>query len=206
VRCPFCKADDDRVIDSRASNDGFAIRRRRECLGCERRFTTYERIEESPLRVVKKDERREPFERRKILLGMIKASEKRPIPISALEAATELIENAVLEKFDTEVPTVFVGQLVMEALKRIDQVAYVRFASVYREFEDVTEFADALKQLDDAPEQDEGQKAQKSRSKKAKRPASKTAGEKDGAGAPKRVTQKKSVEGPASSSRSKKRS
>ena len=147
VRCPFCKADDDRVIDSRASNDGFAIRRRRECLGCERRFTTYERIEESPLRVVKKDERREPFERRKILLGMIKASEKRPIPISALEAATEQIENAVLEKFDTEVPTVFVGQLVMEALKAIDQVAYVRFASVYREFEDVTEFADALKQL-----------------------------------------------------------
>ena len=151
MRCPFCKADDDRVIDSRASNDGFAIRRRRECLGCERRFTTYERIEESPLRVVKKDERREPFERRKILLGMIKASEKRPIPISALEAATEQIENAVLEKFDTEVPTVFVGQLVMEALKAIDQVAYVRFASVYREFEDVTEFADALKQLKHPP-------------------------------------------------------
>ncbi len=209
MRCPFCKADDDRVIDSRASNDGFAIRRRRECLGCERRFTTYERIEESPLRVVKKDERREPFERRKILLGMIKASEKRPIPISSLEAATELIENAVLEKFDTEVPTVFVGQLVMEALKRIDQVAYVRFASVYREFEDVTEFADALKQLKDPT---------KSQAVGGKTAGSKAAGSKAAGGKPassgaapgktpqKRAAKKKPADKSASSNRSKKRS
>lgn len=147
MRCPFCKADDDRVIDSRASNDGFAIRRRRQCLGCDRRFTTYERIEESPLRVVKKDESREPFERRKILLGMIKACEKRPIPIAVLESVVEAIENRVLEEYDTEVPVQYVGQLVMDALKEIDQVAYVRFASVYREFEDITDFAEELKAM-----------------------------------------------------------
>lgn len=147
MRCPFCKVDDDKVIDSRASSDGFAIRRRRECLACERRFTTYERIEESPLRVVKKDGRREPFDRRKILLGMIKACEKRPVSVAAIEAATEGIENAVLEQYDAEVPTEYLGQLVMEALKEIDQVAYVRFASVYREFQDITDFAEALKAM-----------------------------------------------------------
>src|SRR5688572_9221830 len=139
MRCPFCKVDDDRVVDSRASNDGFAIRRRRECVHCNRRYTTYERIEESPLRVVKKDQRREPFERRKILLGLIKACEKRPIPISVLEGITERIENKVLEEFDSEVPVTYVGQLVMDELKKIDQVAYVRFASVYREFKDMHE-------------------------------------------------------------------
>ncbi len=147
MRCPFCKEDDDRVIDSRASNDGFAIRRRRECLACERRFTTYERIEESPLRIVKKDERREPFERRKILLGLIKACEKRPIPIATLEEITERIENKVLEKYDTEVPVSYVGELVMKELKDVDQVAYVRFASVYREFKDINEFMDALQSM-----------------------------------------------------------
>lgn len=147
MRCPFCKVDDDRVVDSRASNDGFAIRRRRECVACDRRYTTYERIEESPLRVVKKDERREPFERRKILLGLLKACEKRPIPISQLEAITERIENKVLEEFDTEVPVTYVGRLVMEELKKIDQVAYVRFASVYREFKDINQFMSELKDM-----------------------------------------------------------
>ena len=147
MRCPFCKVDDDKVIDSRASNDGFAIRRRRECVACERRFTTYERIEESPLRVIKKDERREPFERRKILLGLIKACEKRPIPIAILEEITERIENKVLEEYDGEVPVSYVGELVMQELKEVDQVAYVRFASVYREFEDITEFFDALQMM-----------------------------------------------------------
>ena len=145
MRCPFCKVDDDRVVDSRASNDGFAIRRRRECVACDRRYTTYERIEESPLRVVKKDQRREPFERRKILLGLIKACEKRPIPIAVLEGITERIENKVLEEFDSEVPVAYVGQLVMDELKKIDQVAYVRFASVYREFKDIHEFMDELR-------------------------------------------------------------
>jgi transcriptional repressor NrdR len=147
MRCPFCKEDDDRVIDSRASNDGFAIRRRRECLGCERRFTTYERIEESPLRVIKKDERREPFERRKILLGLIKACEKRPIAIATLEETTERIENKVLEEYDAEVPVSYIGELVMHELKEVDQVAYVRFASVYREFKDINEFLDELQSM-----------------------------------------------------------
>ncbi len=147
MRCPFCKVDDDKVIDSRASNDGFAIRRRRECVACERRFTTYGRSEESPLRVVKKDERREPFERRKTLLGLIKACEKRPIPIATLEEITERIENKVLEEYDGEVPVTYVGELVMQELKDVDQVAYVRFASVYREFEDITEFFDALQAM-----------------------------------------------------------
>ena len=147
MRCPFCKRDNDRVIDSRSSNDGFAIRRRRECTACQRRYTTYERIEESPLRVVKKDKRREPFERRKILFGLIKACEKRPIPIASLEAITERIENKVLGEFDTEVPVSYVGELVMEELKDLDKVAYVRFASVYREFEDITDFVDELKPM-----------------------------------------------------------
>ena len=145
MRCPFCKVDDDKVIDSRASGDGFAIRRRRECLDCGRRFTTYERIEESPLRVIKKDGGREPFERRKILLGLIKACEKRPIPIAELEAITERIENRVLEEYDSEVPVQYIGELVMRELKDVDQVAYVRFASVYREFKDINEFMDELK-------------------------------------------------------------
>jgi len=147
MRCPFCKVDDDRVVDSRASNDGFAIRRRRECVACNRRYTTYERIEESPLRVVKKDQRREPFERRKILLGMIKACEKRPIPIQALETITERIENKVLEGYETEVPVSYIGELVMKELRDLDKVAYVRFASVYREFQDIAEFMDELKPM-----------------------------------------------------------
>lgn len=145
MRCPFCKVDDDKVIDSRAASDGYAIRRRRECLACGRRFTTYERIEESPLRVIKKDGGREPFERRKILLGLIKACEKRPIPIAELEAITERIENHVLEEYDSEVPVQYIGELVMRELKDVDQVAYVRFASVYREFKDINEFMDELK-------------------------------------------------------------
>ncbi len=147
MRCPFCKVDDDRVIDSRASNDGFAIRRRRECVACNRRYTTYERIEESPLRVVKKDDSREPFERRKILFGLMKACEKRPIPLQALEEVTERIENKVLERYDSEVPSTYIGELVMEELKAIDQVAYVRYASVYRDFQDITEFMQELKDM-----------------------------------------------------------
>ena len=145
MRCPFCKVDDDKVIDSRASGDGFAIRRRRECVACERRYTTYERIEESPLRVIKKDGVREPFERRKVLLGLVKACEKRPIPIATLEAMVERIENRVLEEYESEVPVQYIGELVMGELKNEDQVAYVRFASVYREFKDINEFMDELR-------------------------------------------------------------
>jgi transcriptional repressor NrdR len=168
MRCPFCKVDDDRVVDSRASNDGFAIRRRRECVACNRRYTTYERIEESPLRVVKKDERREPFERRKILLGMIKACEKRPIPIADLEAVTERIENRVLEEYESEVPVAYVGELVMEELKQLDKIAYVRFASVYREFQGIEEFVDELRpMLDEGRETGSGaRKAARAKGKK----------------------------------------
>ena len=147
MRCPFCKVDDDKVVDSRASGDGFAIRRRRECTKCGRRYTTYERIEESPLRVIKKDEVREPFERRKILLGLLKACEKRPIPISRLEAITERIENRILEEYESEVPVTYIGELVMRELKKLDQVSYVRFASVYRDFQDITDFVDEVKPM-----------------------------------------------------------
>jgi transcriptional repressor NrdR len=144
MKCPFCKVDDDRVVDSRASSDGFAIRRRRECARCGRRYTTYERIEESPLRVVKKDGTREPFERRKILSGLIKACEKRPVSLDVLEEITERIEGQVLETFEREVPSSHVGRLVMDELRKVDPVAYVRFASVYREFQDVREFLEEL--------------------------------------------------------------
>jgi transcriptional repressor NrdR len=142
---PFCKVDDDKVVDSRASSDGFAIRRRRECVACGRRYA--ERIEESPLRVVKKDDRREPFDRRKILTGLIKACEKRPVSLDVLEAVTETIEGKVLEAFDREVPSSYIGTLVMAELKKVDQVAYVRFASVYREFKTVQEFLDELRPM-----------------------------------------------------------
>ncbi len=150
MKCPFCKVDDDRVVDSRASSDGFAIRRRRECTSCNRRYTTYERIEESPLRVVKKDDRREPFDRRKILSGLLKACEKRPVPLDALERVTETIEGKVLETFEREVPSAYIGRLVMEELQKVDPVAYVRFASVYREFKDVKEFQDELSAMVEA--------------------------------------------------------
>lgn len=147
MRCPYCNTDNDRVIDSRASADGMSIRRRRECLECNRRFTTYERMEETPLRVVKKDGSRVPFDRGQILKGMLKACEKRPVAIEDLERITGDIERRLTEMFEREVSSKYVGQLVMEELKKLDQVAYVRFASVYREFKDVQQFLDELKPL-----------------------------------------------------------
>ena len=147
MRCPFCKENNDRVIDSRESTDAFVIRRRRECLSCHRRITTYERIEEAPLRVVKKDGTRVPFERRKILIGLMKACEKRPVPSTTLEEITGKIEDYVSERYDKEVPCKVIGNLVMRELRKVDQVAYVRFASVYREFEDVEEFGSVTEEL-----------------------------------------------------------
>jgi len=147
MKCPFCKADDDRVVDSRASADGFAIRRRRECLSCSRRYTTYERIEESPIRVVKKDGSREPFERRKILAGLMRACEKRPVSMDTLDEIVSRIEHQVTEQFDREVPSKFIGRLVMREIRKVDQVAFVRFASVYRDFKDVTEFMDEIRPM-----------------------------------------------------------
>ena len=147
MRCPFCKENNDRVIDSRESTDAFVIRRRRECLSCHRRVTTYERIEEAPLRVVKKDGSRIPFERRKILIGLMKACEKRPVSSEVLEEITQKIEDAVAERYDREVPSKVLGSLVMRELRKVDQVAYVRFASVYREFADVEEFEQVAGEL-----------------------------------------------------------
>jgi transcriptional repressor NrdR len=147
LRCPYCNTDNDRVIDSRAAADGLSIRRRRECLECSRRFTTYERMEETPLRVVKKDGSRVPFDRGQILKGMLKACEKRPVALEDLERITSDIERRLTEMFEREVSSKYIGQLVMEELKKLDQVAYVRFASVYREFKDVQQFLDELKPL-----------------------------------------------------------
>lgn len=147
MQCLFCKADNDKVINSRTSLDGLSIKRRRECLSCGRRYTTYERIEENPLRVVKKDGRREVFDRKKILSGLLKACEKRPVSMDALENTVNEIEREIYNKFDREVDSSFIGSLVMQKLRILDMVAYVRFASVYREFKDISEFIDELKPL-----------------------------------------------------------
>lgn len=143
MMCPFCRDGETSVIDSRASAQ-FVIRRRRKCLSCDRRFTTYEKIEESPLRVIKKDGSRVPFEREKIKSGLEKACYKRPIGDDAIEGIISDIEAALYEHFEREVPSREIGERVMEALRRIDHVAFVRFASVYREFQDVNDFVEEL--------------------------------------------------------------
>lgn len=140
MQCPFCRTDEDRVIDSRSIGEGNAIRRRRKCLVCGKRFTTYERTEVQPRVVIKKDLTRESFSRSKILAGMIKACEKRNISIHDLENLAAKIEASIFEELDSEVSTKVIGEKVSEALKQIDHVAYVRFASVYRDFKDVEEF------------------------------------------------------------------
>jgi transcriptional repressor NrdR len=147
MRCPYCSANNDRVIDSRTSGDAFVIRRRRECLECNKRFTTYEKVEQPVLMVVKKDGSRVAFDRAKVMHGMLRACEKRPVSIDRLEESVNRIEQQLHEMFDKEVSSKFIGQLVMTALKEIDHVAYVRFASVYREFKDVAEFLDELRPL-----------------------------------------------------------
>jgi transcriptional repressor NrdR len=147
MRCPFCGFLESKVIDSRESKKGISIRRRRECLSCKRRFTTYEKIEEIPYMVVKKDGTRQPFDTQKLLRGMMKACEKRPIQISQLEEIIEEIESLLQERPDKEIAVSEIGQLVMDRLKGLDMVAYVRFASVYREFGDVAEFRRELEDL-----------------------------------------------------------
>ena len=144
MKCPNCHADNDRVLDSRASQDGFAIRRRRECLACRRRYTTYERIEATTVKIVKKDGTREPFDRRKIKQGLEKACWKRPIGEEQIEAVVAAVENDLEANFESEVPSREVGELVMQRLRKLDAVAYVRFASVYRRFQDAHEFLAAL--------------------------------------------------------------
>jgi len=147
VICPFCDHFDNKVIDSRAARDGEVIRRRRECLSCKRRFTTYERIEANLPVIVKKDSRREVFDRGKIMGGIKKACEKRPVSSATLEAAVDRIEKRVQDLGESEVPARIVGEEVMRELHQIDQVAYVRFASVYREFKDIDQFMDTIKAL-----------------------------------------------------------
>jgi len=154
MRCPFCHTDNDKVVDSRSAGDGEAIRRRRQCLVCNRRFTTYERIEQMPLRVVKKNKTREGFDRRKILGGMIKACEKRPVPMEKLEEEALKIESDIYSKYDREVPSTAIGEMVMQRLRGLDDVAYVRFASVYRAFKDVNEFVEEVKPMLKASQKD----------------------------------------------------
>jgi len=147
VRCPFCGHIEDKVVDSREAKIGDTIRRRRQCEKCHRRFTTYERIDEIPYMVVKKDGRREKFDRQKILAGLLKACEKRPVSMGKLETIVNEIEAHVAESPDRERPAAELGEMVMSRLKKLDKVAYVRFASVYLDFKDVREFMDELKDL-----------------------------------------------------------
>lgn len=147
MRCPFCGFADSRVLDSRPAEDGNSIRRRRECTGCLRRFTTYERVDEIPLMVVKKDGRREPFEHKKLLSGLAKACQKRPVPMEKLTAAANHIERDLRNTTEAEISSRAIGEKVMEFLRDLDEVAYVRFASVYREFRDVRSFLGEIEKL-----------------------------------------------------------
>ena len=152
MKCPFCSHLGDKVVDSRESKEGEVIRRRRECLECSKRFTSYERIDEIPYMVVKKDGTRERFERQKLLAGLLKACEKRPVSVAALDAIADRVEGALQERPEKEIATSEVGAFVMEELKKLDKVAYVRFASVYRHFRDIGEFMTELKDLLNAKE------------------------------------------------------
>ena len=148
MRCPKCGSQNDKVIDSRSSREGATIRRRRECLGCSFRFTTYETIEKGELMVAKRDSRREEFSRDKLFTGIKKACQKRPISPKVIEDLVERIANEVIDRYDREVPAEVIGKLVMEGLREIDQVAYVRFASVYRRFQEATDFVQEVKKLE----------------------------------------------------------
>ena len=147
MKCPYCGHLGDKVVDSRESKEGEVIRRRRECLGCARRFTSYERIDEIPYMVVKKDGSRERFERQKVIAGLLKACEKRPVSIAQVEAIADRVEASLQDRPEKEIATAEVGQAVMDELKQLDKVAYVRFASVYRHFRDIGEFMNELKDL-----------------------------------------------------------
>jgi transcriptional repressor NrdR len=147
VKCPFCISPDSKVVDSRPDKDGSAIRRRRECEACGRRFTTHERVEEILPQVVKRDGRREPFDRMKLVAGLKKACEKRPVSVETIEAMVDRVEARLMESGEKELPSTSIGELVMQELHGVDQVAYVRFASVYRSFKDITEFMSELQDL-----------------------------------------------------------
>ncbi len=152
MKCPYCSHLRDKVVDSRESKEGEVIRRRRECLGCGKRFTSYERLDEIPYMVVKKDGTRERFERQKLIAGLLKACEKRPVSVAALEGVADRVEATLQERPEKEIATDEIGAFVMEELKHLDKVAYVRFASVYRHFRDIGEFMSELKDLLNAKE------------------------------------------------------
>jgi transcriptional repressor NrdR len=152
VKCPYCAHLGDKVVDSRESKEGEVIRRRRECLDCGRRFTSYERIEEIPYMVIKKDGTRERFERQKRIAGLLKACEKRPVSVAAIDGVADRVESMLQERPEKEIPTADIGAFVMQELKHLDKVAYVRFASVYRHFRDIGEFMNELKDLLNARE------------------------------------------------------
>jgi transcriptional repressor NrdR len=147
MRCPFCGHDEDRVIDSRPSDEGSAIRRRRECISCGARFTTYEKVESLPLLVIKKDGNREPFNREKLMAGIMKSCEKRPVSTLQIESLVNSIEAQTQNSLKREISSREIGEMVMEGLKQIDEIAYVRFASVYRQFKDVNSFLDELNEM-----------------------------------------------------------
>jgi transcriptional repressor NrdR len=147
MKCPFCNNLEDKVVDSRESKEGDAVRRRRECLACERRYTTYERIDEVPYMVVKKDGRREKFDRQKVLAGLMKACEKRPVSMGKLAELVNQVESKVSDSADREISTIDIGEYLMESLRELDKIAYVRFASVYRDFQDEQAFFNELKAL-----------------------------------------------------------
>lgn len=147
MKCPFCGHKEDKVIDSRTTNEDISIRRRRECLKCSERFTTYEYVEKIPLMVIKSDGRREPFNRNKIIQGLIKSCQKRPVGIDQLESLVSEVEKEIQKKFDREMESKIIGEMVVEKLAKLDEVAYVRFASVYRQFKDVNEFMRELKDI-----------------------------------------------------------
>ena len=147
MKCPFCNCEESKVIDSRPTDEGERIRRRRECISCQKRFTTYEIIESVPVIVVKKDKSREVFDRNKLFNGMLRACEKRPVALEDLEKAVNEIESTLQNSLDREVTSVYIGELAMDKLKDLDEVAYVRFASVYRQFKDINTFMDELAKL-----------------------------------------------------------
>lgn len=147
LKCPFCLEDDSKVVDSRPTDEGTVIRRRRECTKCNKRFTTYEKIEDLPMMVIKKDGRREAFNSNKIMSGLIRACEKRPVSVGHLEALVQEIEKQVYNSLEREVTSQHIGEMVMEKLRELDEVAYVRFASVYRQFKDINTFMDELNKL-----------------------------------------------------------
>lgn len=147
MKCPYCGYQESKVVDSRHSEDNLSIRRRRECLNCQRRFTTYETVESLPVVVIKRDSSRQSFDRNKILNGMVRACEKRPVPLAKLEEATSEIEQIIQNSLDREVKSEKIGELVMDRLKPLDEVSYVRFASVYRQFKDINSFMAELNKI-----------------------------------------------------------